>query len=229
MHRSLIVATFTTLTVFVTFACSSTDDGSSGSSSGSVDACTVKDRTGKSSCSSDGPPVPGAPARAPITCSAGTYCSTVNIEAKCLTGCVSDENCGSTERCVRCGDDDIGSCRACNATNEEVCKAAPAKDAGPTTTEGCKRDTSFDKKCASPGKAYTCDDTTKEPEDAGTCTQVNSTGVFCCGGGVASACTRATQKDLPLCQGDKAFDCPAGEEPEGTCELAPDGMTYCCN
>jgi hypothetical protein len=52
--------------------------------------------------------------------------------------------------------------------------------------------------------------------------------VFCCGGGIASKCQRETQLDMPLCQGRKAFGCPPGEEPPGTCDLAPDGTTYCC-
>lgn len=233
---SRTIATLLASAAVLAIACSSETNatpsgggGDDGAGGGDVAACTVKERTGKSTCQADSPP--GAPPKDPITCSAGTFCYANNTSAYCQPGCQSDENCGPSERCVRCGDESTGKCRTCNVSDKEACTAtntpAPAPDAA-APSETCTRDTFFDKDCASPGKAFSCPNDL-EPTGQGTCVQTDLPGTWCCGGGLASACTRDTTQDMPLCQGKKAYACPPDEEPTGTgCEQSPVGTVWCC-
>jgi hypothetical protein len=171
----------------------------------------VATRTGKSSCSG-GPP--GTPTTT-IDCSAGTFCYTPNGIPQCQPGCTSDENCGPSERCIRCDGPASGQCNACNLTDEEACRAPPKEDAGPPT---CDRDTFFDQDCAAPGKAFSCPSTV-EPTGQGTCTQTKLPGVFCCGGGLASSCKRDTSVDMdctmpgPQQTPPKGYRCDINDEP----------------
>lgn len=51
-------------------------------------------------------------------CGPGTYCRDVGIP-ECVAGCVTDGNCGPTERCDRPGDAKVGVCTSCFAEAHE--------------------------------------------------------------------------------------------------------------
>lgn len=219
-------AAFAALFIVVT-ACSTENaagsgGGTSGNGTSGTKSCTVAGRTGSSTCSADS--FVGEQKEA-VTCSAGTYCASSSHEARCNPGCQSDENCGPSERCVRCPTDKYaGTCRSCDLTDEAACRETDA----PPTTLACTRNTNHDRDCLAPGKAYECLDPRAEPPvDAGTCTQTKSSTIFCCGGGVAPQCDRDTALDQPACMGKKAYRCEPGEEMPG-CQVGFDGMTFCC-
>jgi len=205
--------------------------GSSGSSGGDVSTCTVAGRLGKSECQADAPP--GFPKKAAITCSAGTFCVTSSAyEAKCQGGCSSDENCGPSERCVRCNNSAAGSCRACNLSDADACAEKPKADAGPAT---CTRDTFFDSDCVTPGKAFSCPSTV-EPTGQGTCAQTQTPGIWCCGGAVAT-CKRDTVFDQSECghpgptgpRPPKGYTCDSGSEPpDPKCVQGDLPIHWCC-
>ncbi|HET6583404.1 MAG TPA: hypothetical protein VFG69_08150 [Nannocystaceae bacterium] len=50
------------------------------------------------------------------TCGPGTYCR----DTECVAGCVTDGNCGPTERCERPGSAKVGVCTSCFATVHEL-------------------------------------------------------------------------------------------------------------
>jgi hypothetical protein len=61
------------------------------------------------------------PARTGVTecfhhCGPGTYCSDVGIP-ECVVGCVTDANCGPSERCDRPGRSKVGTCTSCYAVS----------------------------------------------------------------------------------------------------------------
>jgi hypothetical protein len=219
-------------------ACSSTaSDGANGASgadgangAADVSSCSVAGRKGTSSCQGDVPP--GAPAKVPITCSAGTFCVAAGFDATCQPGCQSDENCGATERCVRCANAATGSCRTCNLSDADACAGKPKADAGPAT---CERNTFYDSDCSAPGKAFECP-TTIEPTGQGTCAQTSLAGVWCCGGAVQT-CKRDTFLDQSECshpgQGGprppKGYRCDDGKEPaDPKCALGDLPDHWCC-
>jgi hypothetical protein len=108
------------------------------------------------------------------------FCVVVPNKAKCDPGCSSDENCGPSEHCVRCGDDALGSCRACTETKDAVCKAQQPAPKQPQSTEACERDTFFDKDCdAAHPKGHVCP-SNKEPEGKGACKQHALPDTWCC-------------------------------------------------
>lgn len=219
-------------------ACSSTTNETAAPGDGGTTAdpssCTVAGRAGKSQCQADSPP--GFPAKDPITCSAGTFCYTGSAyEAKCQPGCQSDENCGPSERCVRCSGSAAGSCRTCTVTDADAC-TTPKPDAGPEAGPAkCDRDTFFDKDCVSPGKAFSCP-TTIEPTGQGTCAQTDLAGIWCCGGAVAK-CKRDTVIDQAECghpgpsgpRPPKGYTCDSGSEPtDPKCVQGDLPIHWCC-
>lgn len=62
--------------------------------------CVDAGRTGVTDCFHD--------------CGPGTYCRDVGIP-ECVPGCVTDGNCGPTERCERPGTSKVGTCTSCYA------------------------------------------------------------------------------------------------------------------
>lgn len=214
------LATIAVLSVHA--ACSSTTtDAPSGTSDGGQSpsaTCGDSRRTGSTSCGTVG-----------LVCAAGSHCLT-SIPAGCPTGCESDVNCGPSERCVKCGTAEIGSCRACGDAPAAACGATP--DAGPAA---CERNTFFDTDCVSPGKAFECP-TTTEPTGQGTCAQTDLAGVWCCGGAVAT-CKRDTTVDQSECghpgptgpRPPKGYTCDSGSEPpDPKCVQGDLPIHWCC-
>lgn len=155
-------------------ACSSTEtstsSGSSPSSSSGGAACGKAGRAGTT-------PDCGA-----FTCSAGQYCVS-GFPALCKNGCTSDNNCGETERCVRCGTQTVGTCQPCSRSEADACNV-PTVDAGP---KECERDTFLDQTdCGHPGPSgmrppigYRCPDTATVPKGKG-CVQGDLAIDWCC-------------------------------------------------
>jgi hypothetical protein len=67
--------------------------------------CIDPARTGKSDCFHD--------------CGPGTYCRDEGIP-QCVPGCVTDANCGPSERCDRPGTAKVGTCRSCYEPLQEL-------------------------------------------------------------------------------------------------------------
>ena len=154
----------------VVAACSSSTSPAVPASSGSPDggtaagSCGSPGRTGKSSCY-----------KVMDACSAGQYCANGNGTG-CSVGCVSEDNCGATEHCVRCGMQSVGTCRSCTDKNDG-CTVTPEPDAGPV--DPCMRDTGIDFMCkpALP-KAYHCFGS--DPLQTGCVHGTGDPTVFCC-------------------------------------------------
>lgn len=66
--------------------------------------------TEQSAC--PGPPHAGTTSCFPGECSVGHWCDDASADA-CRPGCVSDENCGPRDICVREGDAAVGRCESC--------------------------------------------------------------------------------------------------------------------
>jgi hypothetical protein len=210
----------------VNVGCSSAEQASSAS-------CATPGRTGKTSCTIPDP-VPGAPAKV-IECSAGTLCeaSSGSRQASCQPGCTSDENCGGSERCVKCDNEAVGSCRSCSLTDEQACKVTPptpVPDAGPAM---CERDTFFDSTECSGKKGYKCG-SMEPPASLGPCTPAMLPGIQCCGTADPSAnpCRRDNTADARECGGPlpaKAYKCFPNQDPPAVCKPGRgEPGTYCC-
>ena len=234
MTRILLASAFVIGSLVACGSSSSDSPSPSGTPSTDPSSCTVAGRTGKSQCQADAPP--GFPAQAPITCSAGTYCVTdaKPYEAECKPGCLSDESCGASERCVKCPGSSFGSCRTCNVTDAEACAEKPKPDAA-APPETCTRNTFFDEDCTAPGKAFECP-TTIEPTGQGKCEQTKLPGVWCCGGAAAS-CKRDTTVDQSECnhpgptgpRPPKGYTCDSDKEPaDPKCVQGDLPIHWCC-
>ncbi len=170
--------------------------------------CGKAGRTGRTSCYGG-------------DCSAGQYCRDSNKESRyCDNGCVSDDNCGANEWCLRCGSDSTGVCRSCSDAASGACKPA-----------ACERDTFADKNCVSPGKAYSCPSNV-EPTGVGTCAQQSLPDTWCCGGAVKDSCVREALRDMEACPAPnlpRAFLCLNEDPADKACKRSngPPGM-WCC-
>ncbi len=166
--RALLAPSLATLLLL---ACSSSSTATGATSSdgggggGGGGNCGSAGRSGKSDCY-----------KVKDACSAGQYCANGNGNG-CGVGCTSDDNCGSTEHCIRCGMESVGTCQSCSDTTDH-CKTTPTPDAGPT--DPCSRDTNVDFMCTSKAtpKAYDC--VGNDPIQTGCVKAMGDPTVFCC-------------------------------------------------
>lgn len=205
--QQIVVGGALALATFIVVACGGGGDAGSGSG---PENCGKSGRTGATHCPYN-------------DCSAGTYCKEKDLaDYTCVAGCTSDENCGESERCVKCNADAVGTCQSCSKSDADVCKPAM-----------CERDTTFDQSCSTPGaKAYSCPSNLEPPASLGTCK--NEQVAWCCGGDVsANPCMRDNTFDDQFCfmspSTPNFYVCAPNMTAPATCEAAvgyPGG--YCC-
>jgi hypothetical protein len=139
-------------------------------------ACATPGRTGQVVCGD-------ATSTAP-SCSAGNYCYQDEKRFfRCNTGCTSDQNCGPSEHCEKCGKN-VGSCVACATPAADACKTVDAGGPGPDLPSGqCTRSNFYDLYCTdtTKAKAYECDDNAEPASDLN-CAKPDDapSWVYCC-------------------------------------------------